>query len=310
MRTSVLLMLLLAVTLSANGCGPAPAPTTTPTVDADAIAPDIALHRVGRVTIGAPLAVAVDFDGVAVVADASPARLLAFAPDGEGCDEYQKPEGLAGFYPTDVAVRGFFVYAVNETDRTLLRWDNSGGYRDILVNFELLTPSRRVSPYGLAVDSSGRLAVTDIENHQVLLLNTYLQLDVAFGNYGTFPGQLDTPRGVSFTPKGDILVADTGNRRLQVYSDGGILKRVIPEEGMPNPMKAPRRAIQRDDGSVLVADPGAGRVFEFDPSGALQRAIVPEGIPAFEPTDAALVRDGRLFVTDAASASLFVFKVD
>lgn len=310
MRTHVLVLVVIAGAFATAGCGPPPpGPVSTPTVDADAVAPDYVFHQSGRITIGAPLAVAVDFEGIAYVADASPARLLSIDGSTDTCDEYQKPEGIAGFYPTDVAVRGFFVYAVNETDRTLLRWDNSGGYRDVLVNFQLLTPARRVSPHGLAVDASGRIAVTDIENHQVLLLNTYLQLDVAFGNYGSFPGQFDTPRGVSFTRDGELLVTDTGNRRVQLFSDGGTLRRVIPEAGAPNPLKLPRRAVQAPDGRIFVADPGAGRLFIFSASGALQSALVPEGVASFEPTDVAIVRGEQLFVTDATSASLYVFKV-
>ncbi len=275
----------------------------------EALAPESSWRSSGRIELGAPVAVFVDFGGVAIVADVSPPRLISISGRTGACQEFQAPQGQPAFRPSDVSVRGFFVYAVDEADRTLLRWDSSGSYRDVLLNFQDLDTGRRISPCGLDVDASGRTAITDIENHRVIVLNTYLTVDVTFGNYGSFAGQLDTPLGVSFTPRGDLLVADSGNARLQVFSDSGTLRRVIPGEGEENPMRRPRRAVAAVDGTVYAADPDAGCVFVFAPDGSPARAFVAEGTSAFKPTDVALGRDGRLFVSDAASKTLFVFKV-
>ena len=274
---------------------------------ASEIAPDVVFRRKGDVTLGAPRAVAVDFGGIAFIADASPGRLVAYDPARSRVIEFQQPN-TPGFYPTDIGVRGFFVYAIDESRRTLLRFDNTGAFRDVLLNFEQLTDGRRVSPHGLAVQETGRIAVTDVENHQVLVINNYLQLEVAFGNYGSFTGQFDSPRGVSFTPRGNLLVTDTGNRRLQVFTDGGTFLRQIPPEGVASAMQRPLRAVAADDGRVYVADPMAGRVFVFSPGGMPSGSFVPSGAQRFEPTDVELTSDGRLLVTDAATQSLYVFK--
>ena len=302
---------LLAVGLLGVGCGPPPSPRTEkPPVAARAVVPEAVLREANRVTLGAPLAVAVDFGGVAFVADASPGRLVAFNRVSKQSQEFQAPSNRPGFYPTDVAVRGFFVYAIDEPGRLLLRFDNSGTYRDILLNFEGLADGRRVSPFGLAVDGAGRVAVTDVENHQVILFGNFLQVEVSFGNYGTYAGQLDTPQGVSFTPAGDLLVADTGNARLQIFDDCGAFKRVIPAKGKDNPLVRPRRAVMAEGGRVFVADPEAGRVFEFGADGSLHEAYVPAASPTgFEPTDVEITRDGWMYVTDTATRSLYVFKV-
>jgi sugar lactone lactonase YvrE len=225
------------------------------------------------------------------------------------CQEFQAPADRPAFRPSGVAVRGFFVYAVDEANRLLLRWDSSGTYRDVLLNFDELDQRRRVSPYGLDVDASGRTAITDIENHQVIVLDTYLDVDVAFGNFGSYEGQLSAPQGVSFTPRGEVLVADTGNARLQVFSDTGAFRRVIPPTGAPNPMRRPRRAVAAEDGRVFVADPAAGFVFEFTPGGETVRRIVPSAPGPFKPTSLVLGRDGVLYVTDSASQSLYAIKV-
>ena len=278
-------------------------------VSPDTLAPTLTFHTCDRVTLGDPRAITVDFNGVVVVADASPPRLVSYRPATGACQEFQAPADRPAFRPSGVAVRGFFVYAVDEANRLLLRWDASGTYRDVLLSFEDLNERRRVSPHGLDVDASGRTAVTDIENHQVIVLDTYMKVDVAFGNFGSYEGQLNAPEGVAFTPRGDLLVADTGNARLEIFSDTGAFRRAIPSAGAPNPMRRPRRGVMAEDGRIFAADPQAGRIFEFSPDGAFVRAIVPGLGGPFKPTDLALARDGVLYVTDSASQSLYAIKV-
>jgi len=84
-------------------------------VSADTLDPALTFHTCGRVTLGDPRAVTVDFGGVVVVADASPPRLVSYRPDTEQCQEFQAPADRPAFRPSGVAVRGFFVYAVDES---------------------------------------------------------------------------------------------------------------------------------------------------------------------------------------------------
>jgi DNA-binding beta-propeller fold protein YncE len=306
---SALLVLSLA-------CASAPPPTndthTAAAVDsAQGLEPVWAMRACERASFGEPVAMTVDFGGTVYVADASPPRVVSYAEESQRCIEFQPPDDSPAFRPSDVAVRGFFVYAVDEPDRALLRWDASGSWRDVLLNFEDLdTPGRRISPFGLDVDAStGRVAVTDVENHQILVFDTYLNVDVAFGHYGAHPGQLDTPRGVSFTPRGELLVSDSRNARVQFFSDAGTFRRAVPAPGTPSGLRQPRNAVAGEDGRIWVADPAAARVFEFSPEGNLVRSLVPSASARFEPTDLAVTRTGRLYVTDAATQTLYAFSI-
>ena len=268
--------------------------------------------EVGRLELGEPLAVAVDFDGNAIVADGSPGRVVMFDREGKRSLEFEQPLGNPGFFPTDITLYGFFTYAVDERQRTLIRFDKDGTYRDVLLDFNQLTGTRRVSPYGIGTDAQGRIAITDIENHQVLLLDSFLRVDILFGNYGSYPGQLDTPLGVSFTSTGDIVVADSGNGRVQYFSDAGEPKRVVPADGEINPLLLPRRAVVNGEGVLYVADPDAEGIFVFDAEGRYLRWLVPGGAGGaerFQPTDLVIHRDGKLYVTDALRRVLYVFKV-
>ncbi len=271
--------------------------------------PAAAFSQAGDVGLGEPLAAAVDFLGNIFVADGIPGRIVLMGGGKNRGLEFQAPQSSPGFYPSDVKLQGFFIYAVDEVNRRILRFDKDGAYRDVLLSFDELVAGKRTSPSGMDVDASGRIAVTDTENHRVLIYDTYLSLELVFGSYGSFAGQLNSPGGVSFA-QGDILVvADTGNRRIAIFDDGGRFLRTIPSGKMKNPMQKPRRVVMDESGSLFVADPAAGKVFVFGTDGSLIDAIRPEGGKKFRPTDVELDASGRLYVADDGSRSVLVFKV-
>ena len=59
----------------------------------------------------------------------------------------------------------------------------------------------------------------------------------SFGEPGSGPGQLNTPHSIASDTKGNIYVADRGNRRIQVFDSDGILQRQI-EIDVPAPIDA------------------------------------------------------------------------
>ena len=84
-------------------------------------------------------------------------------------------------------------------------------------------------PYGVAVRSDGAIAIADLENQRVRLVNTSGVISTALGTGQRNAGsptqeQLDGPADVAFDPAGDLFVADAGNDRIRVVlsSDGSI----------------------------------------------------------------------------------------
>ena len=277
-------------------------------IPGQAVDPVAVYQTVDAVNLGEPLGVTVDLHGNIFIADGQPGRLVQIGAGRIAAREFQLPPRNPGFLPSDIKLQGFFIFTIDRIGRTLLRYDKDGAYRDLLLNFNTTILGRRVSPYGLDVDSPGRVAITDVENHQILIYDIYLTLEKAFGNYGSYPGQLDSPEGVSFTEAGDLLVADTGNKRVQFFGPGGDFIKVIPAANAANPLVQPRRAVMAGDGRIYIADPGAGRLFVYDDTG-LRRALYPRGVEEFRPTDVEVSGAGLLYVTDAASRSLYIFKV-
>jgi tripartite motif-containing protein 71 len=295
-----------AAALVSAGCGTA-ADRSAAASDRSEQTPQAVYRDVGGLPLGDPLGLAVDFSGNMFIADGVPGRIVCWFAGGKGSLEFQKPNQQPGFLPIDVEGSAFFVYALDPAERTLLRFDNRGAYRDILIKFDEVSAGRRVVPAGLDVDSYGRVAVSDTGNHQVILFNSYLAVELSFGSYGSHPGQFDGPQGVAFTPDGAFLVTDTGNKRVQLFDAGGKFIAAVPS-GDSTPLVKPRRSVADNDGNVYVADPGAGRVFVFGSDGVLVRAIVPAGASRFRPTDIDVDPAGSIYVTDAATASVFVFR--
>ena len=78
-------------------------------------------------------------------------------------------------------------------------------------------------PMGIAIDHDRhRIIVADTSNHRVQVLSS---IDGAFlfefGVFGNQPCQLNRPQGVCIDNQGRIIVADTGNRRLQSFTHEG-----------------------------------------------------------------------------------------
>jgi sugar lactone lactonase YvrE len=292
------------------GCSSAPSGdvSSSNAIDPGSDEPVNVIRSVAGITLGEPLAVAIDFNGNLLIADGVPGRLVRIDASLGDALEFDRPAQNPGFYPTALNLSGFYIYALDAVGRKLLRFDNTGFYRDILINFDEVVRDARTSPVGMDVDGTGKIAISDVSNHQIIVFDTYLQVELAFGNYGSSPGQFDSPEGVSFTRKGGLLVADTGNRRIQLLDAGGAFVRALPLGNAENPLVRPRRAVMDQNGQVFVADPQAGRVFVFGEDGSLLRSIAPLGAKRFQPSAVSVASSGLIYVTDTASSSLYVFR--
>ena len=64
--------------------------------------------------------------------------------------------------------------------------------------------------------------VADSGHHQIHAIGRWLDVLDSFGAFGSGPGQFSSPEAVALTPDGSVIVADTGNDRLQVlaFEDG------------------------------------------------------------------------------------------
>ncbi len=73
-------------------------------------------------------------------------------------------------------------------------------------------------PYGLDIDSKGRLVVCEFGNNRVQLVDRQTGQGIAaWGSAGREPGRLAYPWGVVVDRKDRVIAVDAGNNRLQVF---------------------------------------------------------------------------------------------
>lgn len=198
-------------------------------------------------SLTAPTGVAIAPDGGWVIADAGNHRILVLDPDGAlrlafggHCDLSQA--GAAGCTDPD-------------GDGPLERGDGQ-------LN----------EPWGVAVGPQGRFYVADTWNHRIQVFDTGGGWITKWGRFVT--GSEATaqgaagfygPRGLTFDPGGNLVVTDTGNKRLLVFSPAGEPLRVVGEGGAgPEELDEPVGvAIDRND-TLLVADTWNRRVKRLD----------------------------------------------
>jgi sugar lactone lactonase YvrE len=142
-------------------------------------------------------------------------------------------------------------------------------------------------PFGVAIDSSGSLYVSDTANDRVVTLAAGTAEPVVL----PFSG-LREPAGVAVDAAGTVYFADSLNNRVLTLAAGASSATEAPLNGLNYP-----GGVAVDDvGSVYVVDRGNGRVLKLA-AGATNPTVLPfSGLG--QPIDVAVDAAGAVYVTD------------
>lgn len=315
MRAWIWLCLLLAVACAT----PLPRPSSD-LADVEAVTPVeinlLAVYGGGSSEPYGPLvrpsAVLARGDGSVWLADSGSGRLHLFDPEGYYDADAESPP-FDDLLPLDLAELGFQTLVLDGASRRVLRYDESGAYRDVLLEIQALDPRERIQPVALAVDRDGRVAIADVSGHRILLTGPFLDLDNSIGGFGGLPGQLEDPRGVCFGARGHLYVADRGNRRVQAFDRTGFLVAGTQPLGGANDLFLAPTDIAADRfGNLYVADPARSAVVVLTPD---LREITVLGADEFaqddlrQPVGCSVSDDDLLFVIDLGRNELVVFEL-
>ncbi len=141
---------------------------------------------------------------------------------------------IARVYSGQPAVR-----IVDFTGKELMYW----GVNKSTDLTQPIRPGLFVYPTGIASDLRGRVFIVDTEqtpyieggptySSRVQVFDESGSYLTAFGGYGNQAGQFVLPQAVAALADGRIIVADTGNNRLQVFAPIGPLP---PQQPLPGP---------------------------------------------------------------------------
>ena len=127
-------------------------------------------------------------------------------------------------YPTAVACAGDRVFVLDAMNFRVQVFTPEGKFISAFGDLRN-APGGFFRPKGLAVDAQRRLVfVVDALFEVVQVFSYEGRLLLAFGHGGTGPGEFRLPAGICLRPDGRILVADSYNRRIQVFHVVEILR--------------------------------------------------------------------------------------
>ena len=173
-------------------------------------------------------------------------------------------------------------------------------------------------PWGVAVDAQGNLFVADTWNGRIQVFDSQGEFlrkwglfAIADGGVGD-PNALFGPRGIAFDLDGNLVVADTGNKRIIRYKPTGEMIDQVGGGGVtPGRFDEPTDvAVDPTDGTILVADSFNQRIQRFSANleymGEWQ---VPgwTGRDIYQKPYLAVTTDGSVYVSDPATAQVVIF---
>jgi len=68
------------------------------------------------------------------------------------------------------------------------------------------------------VNGKDNVYVTDVNNHRIQKFTSDGEFLTSWGSEGDGDGQFNQPEGIDVDLAGRVIVADTGNNRIQVFS--------------------------------------------------------------------------------------------
>ncbi|HYA18922.1 MAG TPA: hypothetical protein VEF06_15725, partial [Bryobacteraceae bacterium] len=248
-----------------------------------------------------PTALAVDSSGDLYVADSANSRVVRFRAPFKS--------GMTALEPADLAI----------------------GQSSLTAQVTDTTPSTLAAPVGLAFTTqganageanSGWLAVADVLQNRVLLfpkpLATGMNASIVLGQTsftgstaGTTSAALDLPQSVAVDSKDRILVADTANKRIQVYPPAESLASsgTAPSLALTISLAGPTGIGAGTAGDFWVADPANNRLVHFASIDQLPLAATPyapdTAVPAVSPRSSSYDPYGNLLVADGINRVIY-----
>lgn len=168
--------------------------------------------------------------------------------------------------------------------------------------WQMVTGEERVSipfvtPYGIAGDGGSFMCVAD-SSARVVQCYDLNKREVHY-LYQAGGGPLTSPVGVAFDAEGNVLVSDSVNAGVYVFSPQGQYLRQLGEGG--GSFQRPAGIAVADNGDVYVVDVLAHKLKRFDRVGRYLGDFPREGSgePLSLPSNVAVDRAGDVYITDS-----------
>jgi DNA-binding beta-propeller fold protein YncE len=131
------------------------------------------------------------------------------------------------------------------------------------------------------------------------------------GGKGAGKGQFDSPKGIAVDGNGNILVDDTGNRRIEKFAPSGtFLSTMGNKVGSPGQLSAPNGIAIDRVGNIYVADAGNHRLLKLAADGTFVAEWKGPAPGFYGPRGIAIGLDGSIYVVDQGRTRIVKFSTD
>jgi DNA-binding beta-propeller fold protein YncE len=255
-------------------------------------------------------------------ASSGPYTLDDRAGAGQAQGQFNQPRGIA------VAEDGA-IYVVDSGNARVQRFTPDGIF-DLTFGsqgsaegqFGRFQGSTISGPGGIAIGSNGNIYVADTWNHRVQVFTPAGEFVTAWGSFfdaaddplasQANPGLFYGPRDIA-VHDGLVYVTDTGNERVQVFTEEGKFVQMFGSFGSDQGQLVEPFGIDvAEDGTVLVADSHNARIARFTSEGEpLDAWPVPswQGQTFFEPY-LRVGPDGKVYVSTSVLGTVSLFDQD
>ncbi len=234
-------------------------------------------------------------------AQVAPGGITVFGKTAAGASVLSEPRGAALgpnglLYVVDSATSKVTAFRPDGT--VALQWGSKGS-GDGEFN----------EPWGIAVAPTGEVYVADTWNHRIQKFDANGRFLTRWGSFADTKGQLGVqagafygPRSVAVASNGNVLVTDTGNKRVQLFDPEGRFISMFGGDGSePGQLREPVGIAIDGAGNVYVADTWNHRIQKFDPNGRPLAQFAVSGWDSQSIVNKpylAVSREGQIFYTE------------
>ncbi len=221
--------------------------------------------------------------------DGTITRLAGTGSAGYNGDDMQANQATLN-QPHSVAIHNNVIYIADTSNHRIRRVDTSGKITTVAGNGTEgycgdegpAVNACLSSPRGLAIDHNGNLFIADTGNHIIRKvsdgnISTYAGIPSLYGFSGDYAlavdAQLNNPRGLAVSSKGELFIADQTNGRIRKVNDSGVISTVV--SGLTNPVAVHTRK----NGEVYFVD--SNSVHKMDANGLVVRVTSVTNNPTF-----------------------------
>jgi len=157
----------------------------------------------------------------------------------------------------------------------------------------------------IAVDNSGNVFVTDMNNDRVQKFTSGGAFLTKWGGYGTGDGQFIYTRGIAVDSSGNVFVTDLNNARVQKFtSSGDFLTKWGSTGAGDGQFNLPEGIAADNSGNVFVTDMNNSRIQKFTSGGAFLTKWGSTGVGDGQfknPWGIAVDSSGNVYVADRSN---------